>query len=260
MSPGLGTSGWGRGQHEEQAGGQEEGSAPEPGSLGLSVHSRGRRGGLWGEAPAAASDLAQAALQKDGKTQQGGGKSRRPVGGQRPHPRPSAWQPQGLLSPSLAHRPPRLPGRAQTALTAQPWADSAPSGPPGPRLGGCSVAEAPQPPLLESLRQRLWPAAVNLGRGGASPGRTTQSGSARMPLHPRLAGPGLRPSSQAEWTGHGPPGTHSCCPHSLPGRKNLTGLPWSEGPQARSGHACPPVGAALAWGAPGRRPLGQGWQ
>lgn len=65
MSPGLGTSGWGRGQHEEQVGGQEEGSAPEPGSLGLSVHSRGRRGGLWGEAPAAASDLAQAALRKD---------------------------------------------------------------------------------------------------------------------------------------------------------------------------------------------------
>lgn len=193
-----------------------------------------------------------------GKTQQGGGKSRRPVGGQRPHPRPSAWQPQGLLSPSLAHRPPRLPGRAQTALTAQPWADSAPSGPPGPRLGGCSVAEAPQPPLLESLGQRLWPAAVNLGRGGASPGRTTQSGSARMPLHPRLAGPGLRPSSQAEWTGHGPPGTHSCCPHSLPGRKNLTGLPWSEGPQARSGHACPTRGSRPGLGRPRQTPPGTG--
>lgn len=253
MSPGLGTSGWGRGQHEEQAGGQEEGSAPEPGSLGLSVHSRGRRGGLWGEAPAAASDLAQAALRKDAARRREEQEASR---GPEATPRPSAWQPQGLLSPSLAHRPPRLPGRAQTALTAQPWADSAPSGPPGPRLGACSVAEAPQPPLLESLGQRLWPAAVNLGRGGASPGRTTQSGSARMPLHPRLAGPGLCPSSQAEWTGHGPPGTHSCCPHSLPGRKNLTGLPWSEGPQARSGHACPTRGSRPGLGRPRQTPPG----
>lgn len=55
----------GEGTARRAGGGPGRGFGAEPGSLGLSVHSRGRQGGLWGEAPAAASDLAQAALRKD---------------------------------------------------------------------------------------------------------------------------------------------------------------------------------------------------